>query len=125
MKVLHIVGYETENYDNKLQLARIWQDGQHHVCVEAKAPQFEAFARELQRRIDSRLYSGKNTPIFKMVGWTQVKKDGTVINTDAIHPAQPEDDDFLETLAGDTSIFEMEGVAGYEVHTGANYITGE
>ena len=131
MKVLILVGYETRLaemlWEGNHRLARVWQDKHYHIHVQALAPEYKVFAREVQRLIEERLRNPK-TPIFCMTGWHHTAKDGMVTYTDAIHISHPEDADFLDTLQGDTVLWggaKGKDVAGYQVHTGASEIVEE
>jgi len=123
VKTLILAGNPESQYgkEHRRDLARIWVENGHVLVRELGEP-YKEFAHEVQQQLNERLGNPK-APIHCMTGATRIKKDGTVINTDAIRISSPEKEDFLEVLRGDMFLWQIgHPIAGYEVYTGASYI---
>ena len=126
MKTLILVGNRLGLYARRFgrELAKVWVDQNKEVHVEALGPAFRLFAWELEERLSKRL-ENPNTPVASPYCRTLKDTDGSLIYGGFVHISRPGDEDFLETLLGDLSFFDIEedrAIAGFMVDTGVSRI---
>ncbi len=129
MKVLIWVGNPVNVYgqEHRRELARVWVGSQNKVHVEALAPEFENFAREVQADIDNRI-ADPRAGFYRFTGNSWKTKDGTRKSVTRQEIAEPGDDNFLEVLRSDWRLnggVKGRNIAGYKIRDGASRIIEE